>query len=497
MAFGRDVAGGHFAQQLRSSSLGLARIIAFQLRAVGEGIVVAGKRIGTIEVLDNVVEDTVQGIHVGISDPTPQSGRESAERILITRNVVHCLVPRTYDGDRLAVFVGNAKSIHVKDTIATVRWAGEKLSERPYALIEGIRVHGQLGPFMVVRQSSLDGFDVGVRIVPLQPLPRKHMWLVAETLVANGASGASFALDAPPEVDREHNVPSAGWRSTWHQIVPISFGGLEGLAFYDRTNGFGEFYTVDSAGNMNLLRQQPGWRKTWDLIVSTQIAGVSGLLFYDRAAGESSLYTVNDHGEMKFLRLVPDQKSWDIIIPIEIGGVDALLFYDRTMGYGEMRNVGSQGELTVAMEHVAWPKSWHQIVPVRVAGTSGLAFYDRGDGRAIVYRIEQDALITQLTNPVENWSKTVDLVVPVRLGGKTGVLLYDSTNGRGEFRTIDAQGKTTVVNTGTQWRKDWKIIVPRTFGGVSGLVFYAPSGARGAFYTLDPKGTLTEIMTSW
>ena len=70
--------------------------------------------------------------------------------------------------------------------------------------VEGVRVHGELGPFMVVRQSHLRGFTVGVRVTPLnQPTPKDRVWLVAETM----ATGASPAVVAPDSVDRERNAP--------------------------------------------------------------------------------------------------------------------------------------------------------------------------------------------------------------------------------------------------------------------------------------------------
>ena len=59
-----------------------------------------------------------------------------------------------------------------------------------------------LGPFVCVRQSSLRGFKIGVRVVPVGGVPQ-GMWLVAETM----AVGATAALAAPNVVARERNVP--------------------------------------------------------------------------------------------------------------------------------------------------------------------------------------------------------------------------------------------------------------------------------------------------
>ncbi len=168
-------------------------------RFVGQGIVVAGSRAETTQILDNLVESAVQGIHVGVSDAsTPQ--REAAGEVVVLGNVIHLLVPVDYQRDRHAVFVGNARSVHVKDTVASLTRIGAGAG----TLVEAIRVYGQLGPFLVVRQTSLSGFRVGVSVRPLDPIPNPRVWLVAETMAAGGV----LAVDAPSQVDSdEHNAP--------------------------------------------------------------------------------------------------------------------------------------------------------------------------------------------------------------------------------------------------------------------------------------------------
>ena len=171
-----------------------------RIRAAGQGIVVAGSTVGTARIDDNLVEGTVQGIHVGVSD-AKQGARDSADAVIVSRNVVHAVVPAVFPRDRHGVFVGNARSIHVVDTVATLRRIGVNPAGAQPTPVEGIRIHGVLGPFLAVRQSSLAGFQVGVRVVPLAPQPKLHMWLVAETF----ADGASPVVDAPPVVAQERN----------------------------------------------------------------------------------------------------------------------------------------------------------------------------------------------------------------------------------------------------------------------------------------------------
>ena len=168
-------------------------------RYVGQGIVVAGSRAPTVQVNDNLVEDAVQGIHIGVSTPTTE-GRESAGEVIVRGNVVHLLVPLGFARQRHAVFVGNAASVMIKDTVASLTRVGSGEN----TIVEAIRLFGQLGPFVVVRQTSLTGFRVGVGVHPLTPVPASRVWLVAETMAAGGV----LAVDAPDSVDTaEHNAP--------------------------------------------------------------------------------------------------------------------------------------------------------------------------------------------------------------------------------------------------------------------------------------------------
>jgi hypothetical protein len=102
---------------------------------------------------------------IGVSNPD-DPGQESIDEAVLSRNVVHARVPIGYKRDRHGVFVGNARSIHICDTVATLKRAGKLPPGEIPTPVEGIRVHGVLGPFVVVRHTSLAGFTLGVRVEP-------------------------------------------------------------------------------------------------------------------------------------------------------------------------------------------------------------------------------------------------------------------------------------------------------------------------------------------
>jgi hypothetical protein len=191
--------GAELRTTVPAESTDQLRAIAASLRSVGEGLVVGGRRATTVQVLDNVVEDALQGIHLGISDPRTGE-RETAGEVIVSRNVIRLNVPAGWQRERAAVYVANARSTTIVDTMATLTGIGR---EDGGSEVEGIRVRGRLGPFLLVRGSSLRGFIVGVRVQPTLAEDMSPMWLVAETMAVGGAAG----LVAPEIVARERNVP--------------------------------------------------------------------------------------------------------------------------------------------------------------------------------------------------------------------------------------------------------------------------------------------------
>jgi photosystem II stability/assembly factor-like uncharacterized protein len=185
--------------------------VSRELLAVGQGIVVAGDHAGTVQVVDNIVDDAIQGIHVGLSDRA-REGRERGRELEVSRNVVHSLIPYGWQRERHAVFVGNVDSIAISDTRAVLarplsQLFGEATEGR--SRVDAVRVYGQLGPYMVVRGTSVEGYNTGVHVVPTpdpgkpNPDERTWLWYVTETMAVD----AGAAVEAPDSVARGINAP--------------------------------------------------------------------------------------------------------------------------------------------------------------------------------------------------------------------------------------------------------------------------------------------------
>jgi hypothetical protein len=150
-------------------------------------------------ILNNSVQDAVQGITVGMSnhkrDPLK---RESASGLTIAGNQVYVgLPPGAQFHARHAIFVGNVDSVVIENNYAKV------IANLAQVTLEAIRVFGVFGRRLIVRHSHLAGFNTGILIQPLNQINQKlpPLWLVADNMAEN----ATHVVVAPQIVIQQNN----------------------------------------------------------------------------------------------------------------------------------------------------------------------------------------------------------------------------------------------------------------------------------------------------
>jgi hypothetical protein len=194
--------------------------LATVLTPGSQGIVIGGDDVATVQVLDNLVEGVIRGVHIGTSNAKKSPGKgphQSIGEVMVARNIVHLRVPYLHHRDRHAIYVGNAGSVHVLDTVATLERPDApvftaNLSAILPTPVEAVRLFGHYGAFVCVRQTSASGFADGVRFTPLGVVPRLHMWLVAETMATGGVTGVNVCTAqgnplSPSPIVSERNIP--------------------------------------------------------------------------------------------------------------------------------------------------------------------------------------------------------------------------------------------------------------------------------------------------
>jgi photosystem II stability/assembly factor-like uncharacterized protein len=201
-----------FVQSLATTSTAATtsavNTILLNMRAIGRGVVVLGSAF--VQAEGNVIDTAACGIFVigqNASGPPVVSSGEVA----ISRNFINLLVPRTVTTNSCAVYVESAGRVTVENTMATVaRWL-LGVGTGDVTGVSGIVINGSQGPFLIVQQTSTDGFAVGVDIESPLPPPTAAgavpaiAWTVANTMATStGANGS--AVTAPVGTALGNNV---------------------------------------------------------------------------------------------------------------------------------------------------------------------------------------------------------------------------------------------------------------------------------------------------
>jgi hypothetical protein len=146
-----------------------------------QGIVVAGTRADEVRILNNHVEDFLQGIHIGLSHSTSNPGApDVAGDMILSGNHIRIRLGATATLERHGIFVGNFTSLQIRSNFIEARRESIAGSTRT----EGIRVYGTAGPRLTIRDNHLDRFEVGIAFVT-RVLPVPRLWVVTENLAVN------------------------------------------------------------------------------------------------------------------------------------------------------------------------------------------------------------------------------------------------------------------------------------------------------------------------
>lgn len=151
------VVGGSLAPDLRAIPRGGDAALRFR-------VVVAGNRLPEVRVLDNRITGFVQGVHLALSGGAPRDRRRHLRlfRVHVAGNTIGVLRPETIR-ERHGLYVGSVQSATLRDNLIEVLNATYGADGQLGGLaIDGIRVHGSLGPLVVIQGNHIAEFTTGI-----------------------------------------------------------------------------------------------------------------------------------------------------------------------------------------------------------------------------------------------------------------------------------------------------------------------------------------------
>lgn len=174
---------------------GLRATILGNATPSAQGITVGGTMGANIVLNNNGIYNFVEGIHVGLSAPSPSVS--VAERVVIHDNQVAVALGFGSTRGRHGIYVGNVTSLSIRaNRLTLLRMAGTQQMQ-----IDGIRVFGRLGRSLIIRENHLVGFNTGIHFELRGVTPPTPMWLINDNL----AEGSSLVVNAPNAANKANN----------------------------------------------------------------------------------------------------------------------------------------------------------------------------------------------------------------------------------------------------------------------------------------------------
>jgi hypothetical protein len=165
---------------------------AAKSRSISQGIVISGMRAGLIRIEDNLINGVIQGIHVGLSGPG--GAKADASQVIVSGNVVNCVIPFFWTLDRHAYYVGSFQSLTMTDNKASVvRIGGTPILLAAIAAtpVEAVHVFGRIGYLLRIQGLDLTGpFTTGVSVTESTPSRQRRLVFVSDVINSSGAGPA-------------------------------------------------------------------------------------------------------------------------------------------------------------------------------------------------------------------------------------------------------------------------------------------------------------------
>lgn len=150
------------------------------------GIIVSGTIAENVSILNNQIEDTLVGIHIGVSHQSERNVHDKAGIIHISGNTVEIVMPGDAGKrERHGIFVGNFKSLCIENNSIRL----QRLTVGDFA-IDGIKLWGMFGEKLMVNNNTIsskegtknNSFTNGIVVHPLVAKTGLQQWMVIYNL---------------------------------------------------------------------------------------------------------------------------------------------------------------------------------------------------------------------------------------------------------------------------------------------------------------------------
>jgi hypothetical protein len=170
----------------------------------GQGIVVGGDFANDVRILNNTIDGTAQGIHVGLSNLKKDGahpGHRLATRVQIKGNTVNIRISAQTTLDRHGIYLGCVTAGLVADNhLQLTRYPNANTATQS---IDAIKIAGFFGQSLIVERNNMQGFSTGIYTAQDATSPPDNvLWIISEN-----ASDAQHQITGGNMFITQYNIP--------------------------------------------------------------------------------------------------------------------------------------------------------------------------------------------------------------------------------------------------------------------------------------------------
>jgi len=180
----------NFAEAIDSFRAIRRSVIVQPQSIASRGITLAGTLAQDIKIQNNVIDNALVGVHIGLSHQAERNVHDQAETVMIHGNNIQLVLPREAGKlERHGIFIGNCRNCSVEDNNLFI----QRLAGAQQISVEGIKAWGQLGDRLMINKNVInakDGtknnsFSTGILVKPIFKKSTFQQWLVMYNVVVS------------------------------------------------------------------------------------------------------------------------------------------------------------------------------------------------------------------------------------------------------------------------------------------------------------------------
>ena len=221
--------------RFRPNELQIIRGIRQDISTAYQGIVIGGIIAEKIKIQNNIINRTIHGIHIGVSNNIEGIRIQKthvAKNILISNNIIKIEFWNIFPKQKHGIFIGNADIVHILNNQLIFNETNHSNLKSPAGpASEGIRIFGYQGSMLRIIGNNINGARIGISLTilgyPPKYFPTYGLWLLRENVVTKYISRPFYLTGKSKSI--RNNIRFTNRDNVPEFTTPLTPGAFERL----------------------------------------------------------------------------------------------------------------------------------------------------------------------------------------------------------------------------------------------------------------------------